>query len=107
MSDGKITDELRQICGDLEDMSVWKDTVDISEVRTRLEAAVGNLERAIADPAPTAEYARGRRDGLRDAERETRIICTRYTDSRDVQTSCEHSLAIQRLIDAAEKERGT
>lgn len=35
---------LRELCGELEDMSVWKDEVKIVEVRIRLEDAVAEAE---------------------------------------------------------------
>lgn len=41
------TKALRELCGDLEDMSVFKDTVAILEVRERLEPAVDACEAAV------------------------------------------------------------
>lgn len=50
---------LRTLCGELEDMSVFKDTVAIMEVRIRLEPAVSEAEHELA--TLTAE-----RDKLRE-----------------------------------------
>lgn len=42
-----MTSLLRQLCGELEDMCVWEDTVGIMAVRERLEPAVADMEAAL------------------------------------------------------------
>lgn len=51
---------LRNLCGDLEDMSVLKDDVSIQAVRVRLEYAVDEIEAALR--ARDAEIAELRAD---------------------------------------------
>ena len=55
----KRTSALRILCGELEDMSVFKDNVKVMEVRARLEPAVEEMEselKAVRDAmAPLAD----------------------------------------------------